>query len=323
MCNPPFYSSAEDVQKSAESKEFDPHAVRLVLHIKPFMILMNIIIGMYWCGRGDDNRRGRGRFCWTNLAREHTDWETLQVRHYLKTTSSTYWLKVVHVTSWQIVVNRQHRHGTACISRTSLNFLGASVAESFHRLTIMGLLNLYKAILDAGPSFGRLERIDYPMYVCLPPTRSILSRSQTLVRVTSSTIHPYLPLPNNLRQLYPSARDSTQLLGLLAQACSELESVSCRAATSQSGLEVVEISAKCNTWSRAARRRQKATGAVDTPVTIDNSVAMACFVHCARTGAGEFYLEASWAKGKDRSLFETFWSHTSRKIGTGLEVAAV
>ena len=201
--------------------------------------------------------------------------------------------------------------------------LGASVAGPFHRLTTMESLNLYKAILDAGPSFGRLERIDYPMYVCLPPTRSISPSFQTLVRTTSSTIHPYLPLPNNLRQLYPSARDSTQLLGLLAQACSELENVSCMAATSQSGLEVVEISAKCNTWSRAARRRQKAGGVVDSPVTIDNNVAMVCFVHCARTGAGEFYLEASWAKGKDRSLFETFWSHTSRKIGTGLEVAAV
>lgn len=32
MCNPPFYSSAEDVQNSAESKEFDPHAVRPILH---------------------------------------------------------------------------------------------------------------------------------------------------------------------------------------------------------------------------------------------------------------------------------------------------
>ena len=64
-------------------------------------------------------------------------------------------------------------------------------------------------------------------------------------------------------------------------------------------------------------------GSVDPPITVDNAVSMVCFVHCARTGTGEFYLEASWAKGKDRSLFETFWSHTSRKISTGLEVAAV
>jgi hypothetical protein len=34
-------------------------------------------------------------------------------------------------------------------------------------------------------------------------------------------------------------------------------------------------------------------------------------------------LEASWAKGKDRSLFETFWSHSSRKVGTGLGAEVV
>jgi 23S rRNA A1618 N6-methylase RlmF len=28
MCNPPFYSSIEDITRSAESKEFAPHAVR-------------------------------------------------------------------------------------------------------------------------------------------------------------------------------------------------------------------------------------------------------------------------------------------------------
>jgi hypothetical protein len=245
------------------------------------------------------------------------------VRRYLKNSSSTYRLKVVHVIAWQIVVNYQHRHGTTCISRTSLQFPGVSVAEPFYRFTIMGSPNLCKAILDAGHSFGRLERIDYLMSVCLQPTRSISPSIQTLVRIASPTIHPYLPLPNNLRQPYPSARDSTQLLDLFTQACSGLESVSCKAAISQGGLEVVEISAKRNTWSRSARRQQKAMGAVDPSVTIDNNVAMVCFVYCARTEAGEFYLEASWAKGKDRSLFETFWSHTSRKIFTGLEAAAV
>jgi hypothetical protein len=153
---------------------------------------------------------------------------------------------------------------------------------------------------------------------CCPPS-PISPGIQTLVRTTSPTIHPYLPLPNNLRQPYPSARDSAQLLGLLAQACMALEGVSCRTATSQGALEVVEISANRNTWSRAARRRQQAAGTVGPSSPIDDNIAMVCFVHCARTEAGEFYLEASWAKGKDRSLFETFWSHTSRKVGSGFE----
>lgn len=103
--------------------------------------------------------------------------------------------------------------------------------------------------------------------------------------------------------------DSPQLLGLLAQACSALEGVSCKTVTGHGGLEAVEVSANRNTWSRAARRRQKDMDAADPSIPKDDNVAMVCFVHCARAEAGELYLEASWAKGRERSLFETFWSH--------------
>jgi 23S rRNA A1618 N6-methylase RlmF len=38
MCNPPFYSSVEDVSRSAEFKEFGPNAVRKIVltHIREF-----------------------------------------------------------------------------------------------------------------------------------------------------------------------------------------------------------------------------------------------------------------------------------------------
>ena len=31
MCNPPFYSSKEEVQRSAEAKQYQPNAVRLAV----------------------------------------------------------------------------------------------------------------------------------------------------------------------------------------------------------------------------------------------------------------------------------------------------
>ena len=64
-------------------------------------------------------------------------------------------------------------------------------------------------------------------------------------------------------------------------------------------------------------------GALDLSGPIDGNVSMVCVVHCTRTEASEWYLEASWVRGKERSLFETFWSHASRKIGTVLDEEAV
>ena len=64
-------------------------------------------------------------------------------------------------------------------------------------------------------------------------------------------------------------------------------------------------------------------GALDLSGPIDDNVSMVCVVHCTTAETSGWYLEASWVRGKERSLFETFWSHASRKIATVLDEAAV
>lgn len=42
MCNPPFYSNREEILKSAEAKEFDPHAVRVSCYTLSALDYMNL-----------------------------------------------------------------------------------------------------------------------------------------------------------------------------------------------------------------------------------------------------------------------------------------
>lgn len=62
MCNPPFYSSHEDIAHSAEAKDFDPHAVnKISSQLLPVSLTVPSISGMYRVGGGNDNaRRGSG-----------------------------------------------------------------------------------------------------------------------------------------------------------------------------------------------------------------------------------------------------------------------
>jgi 23S rRNA A1618 N6-methylase RlmF len=47
MCNPPFYSSAEDISRSAEFKEFGPNAVRktVLTHVRELNKLIQVCSG--------------------------------------------------------------------------------------------------------------------------------------------------------------------------------------------------------------------------------------------------------------------------------------
>jgi hypothetical protein len=116
-----------------------------------------------------------------------------------------------------------------------------------------------------------------------------------------------------------------------------------------------DIQARENTWSRAARRKRKRSNSppsgrvgkmprtdstsMDTPTprreeksTVPD-VAATAVLHCRISilhsaseqadseGSSPLYvtLEAQWVRGKDRALFEGFWSHLCRKVKAEVE----
>ena len=161
--------------------------------------------------------------------------------------------------------------------------------------------------------------------------------TKSLVRSTSESLHHLLPLPNTLRQSYPSITTESleildQALENLAGLCHDLEGV-----TFSPMLPKVEnherfamVIARENTWSRKARRRldkrrrERAGGSASTAPEEHCETAVSLIIRSyfsSDMGALKstdsrscLVLEASWKKGKDRELFETFWSHLSRKF---------
>jgi 23S rRNA A1618 N6-methylase RlmF len=81
MCNPPFYSSIEDVERSAKTKLAGPNAVCPELVAPRGHYLSKLTQGMHWCrSRNDHSRRRRG-VCLTNGTREYKDRNQMQVVH--------------------------------------------------------------------------------------------------------------------------------------------------------------------------------------------------------------------------------------------------
>jgi hypothetical protein len=85
------------------------------------------------------------------------------------------------------------------------------------------------------------------------------------------------------------------------------------------------VCATQNTWSRSARRKKAAAsiqisdvGSLETQTS-----ALKCIFECAVGGAEQdtLILEASWVQGRDRHLFESFWSHICRKLAARMKDA--
>lgn len=85
------------------------------------------------------------------------------------------------------------------------------------------------------------------------------------------------------------------------------------------------VEAAANTWSRAARRRAKQNLASLTGIEIESDrTQLAVFIRTLNRPQSQnwYSLECTWLRGLDRSLFESFWAHVSRKVGAGLEKLA-
>jgi hypothetical protein len=83
------------------------------------------------------------------------------------------------------------------------------------------------------------------------------------------------------------------------------------------------VCAKQNTWSRSARRKKASipvqpsdVGSLET-----QTPALRCVFGCKMGGTEQqtLVLEANWVQGRDRPLFESFWSHVCRKLEGSLQ----
>lgn len=85
------------------------------------------------------------------------------------------------------------------------------------------------------------------------------------------------------------------------------------------------VEATANTWSRVARRRAKQNLASLTGNECESDrPQLAVLIRTLTTPQTQsrHSLECIWLLGPDRSLFESFWAHVSRKVGAGLEKLA-
>ena len=73
------------------------------------------------------------------------------------------------------------------------------------------------------------------------------------------------------------------------------------------------VTAKRNSWSRKARR---ARNVIPTAATEDSSVMIVdlFITQSLQKGRESWVLTGTWRRGRDRELFESFWSHVSRKV---------
>ena len=157
-----------------------------------------------------------------------------------------------------------------------------------------------------------------------------------------------MPLPNTLLQpLAGNTKSSEALKSVLASVLGGLDGVTFSFEEEGS----IEVIAMANTWSRAARRKKlhssssTISGTADTEIlsTPASLPQMQCAIRIlfrssrpqsqsnsgfitsvsvnnnmesndAGTSAQE--LECTWTIGRDRALFESFWSHVCRKVAS-------
>jgi len=126
-----------------------------------------------------------------------------------------------------------------------------------------------------------------------------------------------MPGRNTLRQTFPHTGSAEQLNAVLGEVLGAIEGVTMSSdhwrLCENGSVAVVAMQAVGNTWSRSARRKQ--TAAVEA---LSSTVPpLLCRVGvCGEAGC--FEVRFQWVRGQDRSLFEGFCSHVSRKVADKL-----
>ncbi|EJD04864.1 uncharacterized protein FOMMEDRAFT_153997 [Fomitiporia mediterranea MF3/22] len=80
----------------------------------------------------------------------------------------------------------------------------------------------------------------------------------------------------------------------------------------------LRISATENTWTRAARRSANSRISQSSGKPVVMIVDISAKHKQLRTGE-QWILMGMWRRGRERGLFESFWSHVSRKVGSAVD----
>ncbi|KIO20285.1 hypothetical protein M407DRAFT_30076 [Tulasnella calospora MUT 4182] len=130
----------------------------------------------------------------------------------------------------------------------------------------------------------------------------------TLCRVSRSQFAGHMPHPNNMVQ----AISQTTVSGVISSTLTILNSLPAVrwSQTPQGDVSqpvVITASATANCWSRSARRKAGA-------FSDDGPAVLTCQFTVTSEADSKVNLYCQWVRGRERGLFESFWSHVSRKV---------
>ncbi|KAF7360199.1 S-adenosyl-L-methionine-dependent methyltransferase [Mycena venus] len=247
MCNPPFYSSREDVTASANSKEFEPNAV---------------------CTGADVEMITDGG-------------ESSFVRR---------------------MIDESVELGERCRWYTSMLGKMSSMTEVIGAIRGHGIENY--GITEFIQGSTRRWAVVWSL--------SDFRLSDNVARIANPQIQNLMPPRNTLRQpIRTSAQNIERLTEILSTVLGAVEGT--RVVNAETSSSRFVVYATKNTWSRAARRKNK-HAAPDSAETEASTPNLICLVQWIYRDGNETFLECQWVQGKDRSLFEGFASHVSRKV---------
>ncbi|KAL5520493.1 hypothetical protein ACEPAG_9717 [Sanghuangporus baumii] len=83
-------------------------------------------------------------------------------------------------------------------------------------------------------------------------------------------------------------------------------------------VKVIRVAASRNSWSRKARRARNPVSALPTGDLPIMMVDLSVILNDLK-GRGFWILIGSWRRGRERGLFESFWSHVSGKVCSAVE----
>ncbi|KAJ7118659.1 S-adenosyl-L-methionine dependent methyltransferase [Mycena crocata] len=260
MCNPPFYSSHEDVTASAGAKDFEPNAVCTGADIE--MITP-----------GGESAFVLRMVEESRVLRDRCQWYTSMLG---KMSSLTEVISALR--------------GNAIENYGITEF----VQGSTKRWAVVWSFNDFR----------------------LPDTAA---------RIPNPQLQTLMPPRNNLRQPFDFPRgDAEHLTKALHAVLVSIDGARVEPTTiaNNSDPTIFTIYASGNTWSRSARRKKQT---LEDLVAVQLSAPqLVCrlqwiFPETSESGETRTFLECQWIQGKDRSLFEGFSSHVSRKVAAVMQ----